>query len=149
MPEEDEAAADEGRTEDRELACSWYVADAQVGRELVVTRKIGDRAENHSGDEHAADGEAVEAVSEVHRVRATDANEYEERASDTETGEERPAERLSRPQRAVEYRHPDLAEAVSVGRIEQDDAQSDERDEPLPRQLHTSGNTVGASVTDF
>ena len=149
MPEEHEAAAEERGAEDRELAGSRDVADAQVGGELRVACEVGHHAEDGGRDEHAADGEAVQAVGEVHGVRAADADEDEERARDGEAGGERPAERTGGPQRLLEDGEPDLGEPFAVGGVEQHDAKGGERHETLARELEAGGDAVGTAVADL
>ena len=149
MPEEHEAAPEERRAEDRELAGARDVADAQVGGELRVAGEVSHHAEDRRRDEHAPDGEAVEAVGEVHGVRAADADEDEERARDGEAGGERPAERTGGPQRLLEDGQPDLSESVAVRRVEQHDAEGGERDEPLAGELEAGGDAVRAAVADL
>ena len=80
-PEKAERRAHERPAEDRELARPLDVQDAQVLRGLEVAGEVRDDREGAARRHDGPDGEPVEAVGQVHRVR---------RAHDHEDGEGNP-----------------------------------------------------------
>ena len=77
--------------EDGDLARPGPVEEVEVLGEAEVAGDVGEDGEGGGGDERRADGEAVEAVGEVHRVaREGEQQHREDHVQDAEVGH-RPA----------------------------------------------------------
>ena len=104
--------ADHRAAQHRQFAGAGDVVDLQIVGEHRVADEIGDQAEACRGDHHRHDGEAVEAVGQVHGVAGADddegAEEHEEPAEiDDQFLEER------KRQRGREGAAPEIARARS------------------------------------
>ena len=78
---------DHGPAEDGDLPGPGLVEEVQVLGEAEVAGDVGEAGEGGGGDEGRADGEAVEAVGEVHRVAREGEQEHrEDHVEDPEVG---------------------------------------------------------------
>ncbi len=78
-PEEAEPGADQRAADHGKLAGALHEMDLQIVGKQNVADEIGDEAEGGGGDHHRHDGEAVEAVGQVHGVAGADDDEGAER----------------------------------------------------------------------
>ena len=78
-PQEAEAGAEHRAADDRKFAGARHEVDLQIVGEDRVAGEIGDDAEARRRDHHRHDGEAVEAVGQVHRIAGADDDEGGER----------------------------------------------------------------------
>ena len=78
VPEEADARSNHGAAEDGEFSDEGHALEFEVVGEDDVAADVSEDRESASGDDGAADGEAVEAVSEVNSVGGAHQNEYDE-----------------------------------------------------------------------
>ena len=82
VPQESKRSADERAAKNSELPDFWNVLDIEIRRPAKVAADIGEYGKRSRSDDGAADGQAVQTVSEIHGVRRTDnhqANKDEKR----------------------------------------------------------------------
>ena len=129
-PEEAHRGPDHGAAEDRHLPDSRQIEKVQVLREDAMAGDVGEDRERGGGDERRPDGQAVEAVGQVHAVarrhhdedREEDVEGREVRHEVLEEGEDEPRRVERRAPRGTARRarsprtsaHEDLSPAASA-----------------------------------
>src|SRR5438270_5840128 len=78
IPEKSDAGTNHGTTKDGELSHLRYVGQVKISGEDCMSTHISEHGECAGGDDGAADGEAVKAVSEIHRVARADDHQRDE-----------------------------------------------------------------------
>ena len=69
VPKESERRADQSAAENREFADLRQMLDIEIGGKSGVAGDVSEHGERARGDHHAADGETIEAIGQIHRVR--------------------------------------------------------------------------------
>ena len=102
-------APDERPAEDRELSRLRDEGDLQVARRDRVARDVGQDRVGAGGDAHGPDGQAVQAVRQVHGVRGADHDHRHERNIEDTEVDEQPLEEGERHDRREASRGPPTA----------------------------------------
>src|SRR5215210_3438210 len=132
VPEEAEARPDHRPAEDRQLADLLLVFEPEVRGPARVAAHVGEGRQRRHRDDRHADGESVQPVRQVHRVREAEQHDGDERQV-----EHRPDVRDVLERRLLEERQAQVPRVVgpSLVREEEERPPHEQRDGQLPRQL--------------
>src|SRR3989338_4262222 len=145
-----EGGAGHGGAEDGQLALLGHLGEVEVLGELGVAADVGERGEGAGGDGHAADGEPVQAVGEVDRVRRAHQHQHDE----DDEGQRRQRQRVPAVQQRINHQvGPQLLEKgeQDVRRVEraaqgEQHAGNHHRGQHLERKLGLGAQAQAAAV---